>query len=63
MNFPYRKGFRLQTLYEWIDLAKPQSIGMTDSQYAWYTLLMGENKREVNGVPVTFVDAPRDVVQ
>jgi len=59
MNFPYQKGFRLQTLYEWINLAKPPSIGMTDSQYSWYALLMGQNKRDVNGVPIHFVDGPK----
>jgi hypothetical protein len=58
MNFPYRAPFQLATLVDWVARLNPSDIGMNDSQYAWYASMMKVNKRDVDGVPIRFLDAP-----
>ena len=56
MNFPYRVPFRIDTLRNWVATNRPEHVAMTDSQYSWYASLMRENKKDVDGVPIKFLD-------
>lgn len=61
--FPYKTPFSLRILQGWLLLNKPEQIGMRDFQYSWFAQMVGENRREFEGVPTVFLDAPRSVVQ
>jgi hypothetical protein len=52
-------AFNLPLLHLLIERDRPLSIEMTDKQYAQYTNLIKTNKRDVEGVPIVFVDAPK----
>ncbi|MEA2954295.1 MAG: hypothetical protein QOJ96_3815 [Alphaproteobacteria bacterium] len=39
----------------------PRTIGMNDSQYFWYTGLIKHQPRAIYGVPIYFLDAPKEL--
>jgi hypothetical protein len=61
MNFPYHVPFRLDTLMDWMVKNSPASVGMNDSQYFWYTELVGHFPRAINGIPIHFLSAPKEL--
>ena len=58
MNFPYPVPFALITLTKWIERVNAEWVGMTDRQYAFYCNIVRCNKKDVNGVPIKFLNAP-----
>ena len=59
MMLPYAKMmFDLRSLAFWVETNKPTQIEMNDGQYAWFADLSRANKRDFNGIPIVFTDAP-----
>jgi hypothetical protein len=59
MNLPYGKMmFDLRGLAAWAETNKPTQIEMNDGQYAWYAHLSRANRKDFNGIPIVFTDAP-----
>ena len=59
MNFPYMAPYALGTLTIWVEKNKPAGIGMNDRQFAWLCELNRHIKKDFNGIPISFIDAPK----
>jgi hypothetical protein len=59
MRFPYRAPFPMAVLVDRALKQNPAEIGMNDNQYSWYASLSRTNKKDVNSIPIVFLDAPR----
>jgi len=59
MNLPYCAPFTLGDIENWVAVNRPAEVGMNDRQYAYYAALMSVNTRDIKGVPIAFLDAPK----
>jgi hypothetical protein len=54
--FPYKPRFSAATLIDWVEAQHPITIGINDSQYAWYAdQIAKECRKDVNGIPIRFL--------
>jgi hypothetical protein len=55
--------FDLRDLRFWVadQKVKPAQIEMNDGQYAWIAQLCHASKKDFEGIPIVFTDAPQTV--
>ena len=52
-------AFTLADMNLWAAAVNPSQIEMTDEQYAHYANLCRANRKDFNGIPIVFLDAPQ----
>lgn len=69
MKFPFAaesrtgRGFTLRDVDTWIEQSKPSQIEMDDSQYSWFSALLGRNVKVIEDaktgitIPIVFLEA------